>query len=133
MKAGCIPFLIDEDEIFMLFQISSDPEFGGSDPMISKGKIDEGETSKVTARREATEELGLRESNIVPGTLRKVWTGRSKGYQLIIYTCQVKNKTDFDIPHYETKAVVWMTMEEFRRAGRKDHVPIVEAIHKMLP
>ena len=54
-RAGLIPFIRSERGIEYLMMIASDPKFGGPRPMISKGKIEDGETQKQAALREAEE------------------------------------------------------------------------------
>lgn len=128
-KAGCIPY--DHDGR-MLFMISSDPSFGGPDPMIAKGHVDAGETYEQAGVREAEEELGLKRSNIVQGTLELGWKGELAGmtgsYPFEVYMCNIDDVVDFNEPHYETKEVVWMTLEDFSMKGRKSQLHIVKAI-----
>lgn len=56
VKAGILPYHVDGDTLRFLFMISSDPAFGGSDPVVSKGNIDAGvdagESSLQAALRE---------------------------------------------------------------------------------
>lgn len=135
-KAGLIPYTIDADgNVKLLFQVSSNPKFGGAKPMISKGCIEEGEAPVVAALREAMEELGLRTSNIK--NINDIWLGwqghvvlTSSSYDLAIYACEVESlsRKDFDKPSYETKYTVPMTPESFAEKGRVDHRHIVELI-----
>lgn len=128
-KAGCIPY--DHDGR-MLFMISSDADYGGPDPMIAKGHVDPGETYQQAGIREAEEELGLKTSNIVQGTIELGWKGELRGnlesYPFEVFMCNVDDVVDFNKPHYETKEVVWLTMEEFNKVGRKSQRHIVQAI-----
>lgn len=131
-KAGCIPYVLDANgEPRMAFMISSDANFGGPDPMIAKGGIDEGESPEQAGVREAQEELGLRTTNIVDGTLTLGWQGQLRGmdstYDFHVFTCQVDDVLDFDKPDFETEEVVWMTAEEFMHRGRDTQRHIVLA------
>lgn len=133
-KAGMIPYHIDEDGVIrMLFMVASDPRFGGPKPMISKGDIEEGEDEKIAAIREAQEELGLRDDNMLHQPW-KGWSGhvklRSSEYDLTIYACQVASlkRSLFDKPHFETRFTVSMTQDRFHEIGRADHKPIVDHI-----
>jgi 8-oxo-dGTP pyrophosphatase MutT (NUDIX family) len=131
-KAGLIPYIVDTDgQLKMLFMVASDPKFGGSKPMISKGTIEDGETTEHAAIREAIEELGLKLEN-VKGTLIKVFedkvTLRSSNYDLTIYGVEVHNKTDFDKWDHETLFATWMTLDSFDAKGRRDHKPIVKTL-----
>ena len=131
-KAGILPYYMDGDTLRFLFMISSDPAFGGSDPMISKGKIDAGESSLQAALREGEEELGLKRHNIVDGTLEAGWSGMVSGldarYRMDIYICEVKSMVDFGIPHHETKETVWLDLALALKRVRASHRPIVTAI-----
>ncbi len=131
-KAGCIPYIIDNGEPKMAFLVSSDANFGGGEPMIAKGGIDGNESPKEAGIREAEEELGLRRSNIVDGTIQSGWSGELEGlkhnYKFDVFMCQVKSQKDFDTPGRETKEVLWFTLEEFKAKGRKSHLHIVETI-----
>lgn len=129
-KAGLIPYIIEGGKPVFMFMKSSDASFGGDAPMISKGHIDDGETPKEAAIREAEEELGLNRSNMVTSTLKEVWRGELSGqtetYVMVVYVCQVKDKANFGKPHYETESVHWMTNEEFQKRGRKSQTEIVQ-------
>lgn len=133
-KAGIIPFIIEDGQVYMMFMESSDAEFGGPDPMIAKGHVDPGESFAITAMREGFEELGLKPSNCA--NPRLAWKGELSGmdnhYEFHVYTVQVRNKTDFGTPHFETKAVHWLTPKEFASKGRPSQNHIVQAIAKSL-
>jgi len=105
--------------------------------MISKGGIDDGEDELSAAIREAKEELGLRESNMIetPWCFFSEFVKlTSSSYDLDLYACQVSSasRKDFDKPCYETKFTVWMTRDRFNEIGRKDHKPIVEKLYERL-
>ena len=127
LKAGIIPTFNGE----MMFMISSDGEFGGTDPMISKGHIDDGETPEEAAIREGGEELGLKRSNFASKP-KLAWQDEIKGltasYIMSIYTVEVKNKEDFGKFHYETAETVWMSKNQFAKTGRKSQRDIVNSI-----
>lgn len=131
-KAGILPYYMDGDARKFLFMISSDPAFGGSDPMISKGKIDAGESSLQAALREGEEELGLKRHNIVDGTLEAGWSGMVSGlddrYRMDIYVCEVKSMVDFGTPQYETEKTIWLDLASALKRVRASHRPIVNAI-----
>lgn len=131
-KAGILPYYMDGDTRKFLFMISSDPAFGGSEPMISKGNIDAGESSLQAALREGEEELGLKRHNIVDGTLEAGWSGMVSGldarYHMDIYICEVKSMTDFGTPQYETEKTIWLDLVSALKQVRTSHRPIVTAI-----
>lgn len=130
-KSGLIPWFNDNGVVRMMFMISSNAEFGGSDPMISKGHIDNNETAESAAIREAEEELGLKKSNIK--NIKLGWTGAQSGltesYKMSVFVANIKDPNDFGSFHYETASTVWMTIDEFRKSGRKSQLKIVETCH----
>lgn len=135
-RAGLIPFIINADgAIEYLMMVASDPKFGGPRPMISKGKIEDGETPIVAAVREAEEELGLAQRNI-RGDIFEVFSGRqelfSGAYHLTVFGAEIQSRWDFDKWCDETDYTLWMTLEEFRVKGRRDHIKFVEAIEERI-
>ena len=129
-KAGLIPFCKINGKIVMCFMVSSNARYGGALPQIAKGNVDPGECVQEAALREAQEELGLRVSNIIPGTMHECWDSifstRKNKYRLAVYTAEVKDIDSFDLPCYETEYTVWMTLEEFMKDGRVDQQSIVQ-------
>lgn len=124
-RAGLVPFHIAEDgEIEMLFMIPSDQRYGGSDPQMAKGRIEDDEEPEETALREGKEELGLISGN-VDGHLEYfgVHLGRTH-----VYACEVKSKDRFGIYSGETEDVRWMTEDDFRKNGRDIHRDIVAMV-----
>jgi 8-oxo-dGTP pyrophosphatase MutT (NUDIX family) len=128
-KAGLIPYKFDEDgELMMLFMISSDPEYGGPDPQISKGNIDNGESALNAALREAHEELGLPKYNInkieklTDGTFN---TGEFQ-YSLTLFIGEVLDVAKFDPHGDETLFTQWLSVSMFEKVGRKIHLPFVK-------
>jgi len=135
-RAGLIPYMRGEDgQLSYLMMVSSDPKFGGPRPMISKGKIEKGETKLEAAVREAEEELGFKMRN-ARGNLVQVAEERvtlhSGAYDLAVYGAEIIDKYDFDKWCDETEYVVWMTLSEFRNKGRRDHVKYVEKLENIV-
>lgn len=131
-RAGLIPYTRNErGELIYLMMVASDPLFGGPKPMISKGKIEDGEMPMETALREAQEELGLLESNL-KGDIKLVAEEqvrlRSGTYFLSVYAVEVNNRRDFGMWEDETEFTQWMTLAEFKEYGRKDHYKYLELI-----
>jgi len=132
-RAGLIPYMRNNDgSIQYLMMVSSDPKFGGPRPMISKGKIEKGESKLEAAIREAEEELGLRRANIEMFTLQMIADERvvlhSGAYSLALYACEIKDRYDFGKWCDETEYITWMSLDDFREHGRKDHLKYVELL-----
>lgn len=135
-RAGLIPFLKSEDgDLLYLTMVSSDPKFGGPRPMISKGKIEEGETPTECAIREAEEELGLKRRNL-RGPLLDIFSGRvelfSCAYTLTVFGVEIQDRYDFDKWGDETEYAEWLSLSEFRKHGRKDHIKFIEELERQV-
>lgn len=133
-RSGLIPFLRAEDgTLHYLMMVSSDPKFGGPRPMISKGKIEAGETPLGCAIREAEEELGLKQRNL-RGPFVELFEGRvelySCAYTLYVFGVEIQDRYDFDKWCDETEFTTWMTLEDFKQRGRRDHVRFVEELER---
>lgn len=133
-RAGLIPFRYDEyGDLFYLMMVSSDPKFGGPRPMISKGKIEDGETPLEAAVREAEEELGFKQRN-ARGAVLSIFEGRqelySGAYHLSVYGVEIQDRYDFDNWCDETEYTVWFSLEQFKVEGRRDHIKFVEALEE---
>ena len=136
-RAGLIPYMRNEGgELQFLMMVSSNSKFGGPRPMISKGKIEKNESTLAAAVREAEEELGLHKRNIRKGTLKDLAEERvvlrSGAYHLTVFACEIVDRYDFGKWCDETEYTVWMTLDEFREKGRKDHVKYVERLAAQL-
>jgi 8-oxo-dGTP pyrophosphatase MutT (NUDIX family) len=135
-RAGLIPFLRDENgKVHYLMMVASDPKFGGPRPMISKGKIERGETPLGCAIREAEEELGLKQRNL-RGPFHELFEGRvelySCAYNLYVFGAEIQDRYDFDKWCDETSHTEWHDLESFRSCGRRDHITFVEKLEEVL-
>lgn len=135
-RAGLIPYLFENGVPKYLMMVSSDPKFGGPRPMISKGKIEEGETPYETAIREAEEELGLDRLNIKNGDVFllaeeqvRLYSGT---YFLSVYGCEILDRSFFHMWCDETSHILWMSLPEFREDGRRDHLKYVEMLEEKI-
>lgn len=136
-RAGLIPFIKGDDGNYRyLMMVSSDPKFGGPRPMISKGKIEEGETTLICAIREAEEELGLLRENITGTGVFHLADDRvilrSGTYDLTVYAAEILDRWNFVPWCSETEYTVWKTLEEFKTDGRRDHIKYVEMLEQHL-
>lgn len=134
-KAGLVPYYRKDSEVYMMFMVSSDANFGGGLPQIAKGNVDSGEEIADAAVREAQEELGLDEYNVVPNTFARVWddmvTGLEERYNLTVYCAEVADPNRFNQPGHETAQTVWMTADQFQQKGREIHKDIVKAVEQL--
>lgn len=135
-RAGLIPWMRNSDGVLeFLMMVSSNAMFGGPRPMISKGKIEDGENSFECAVREAEEELGMRRDNMVgePEFLvndRVVL--RSGTYDLTLYSVAIQSRWDFEKWCDETEYTVWHTVESFKLEGRRDHIKYLSMLEDKL-
>jgi len=63
-RAGLIPYIVENNEIMMLFMKPSDSKYGGNLFQIAKGKLEKDESFEQAAIREAGEELGFTKLNM---------------------------------------------------------------------
>jgi 8-oxo-dGTP pyrophosphatase MutT (NUDIX family) len=134
-RAGLIPYLWNQGVPNFLMMIASDSKFGGPRPMLSKGKIEDGESEIECALREAEEELGLLRENLTDKPFlvaEEQVVLRSGTYYLTVYAAPIRDRWDFGKWCDETEYTRWMTLEEFREEGRKDHIKFVEQLSSML-
>ena len=132
-KAGLIPYFFNEElgAFEYLMMVSSNAAYGGPDPMISKGGQDPGEDTLTTAIREAQEELGLKVENLAEPP--QLLTEKSyKNYKLTVYFAPVRSKHYFGEFCYETKETRWMTLADFVKFGREDHLIFVQDLDNLL-
>lgn len=133
-RAGLIPYMRNDDgSLNYLMMVGSDPKFGGPRPMISKGKIEDGETAIEAAIREAEEELGYKQRN-ARGAILPLFSGRvelfSGAYDLAVFGVEIQDKYDFDKWCSETAYTEWHTVDSFRKNGRRDHIKFVEMLEE---
>lgn len=122
-RAGFLPYYVEDGKLYVMFMKPSDSNFGGDCFQIAKGKVDPGETAEDAAKREASEEIGLKIANL--DTMK--YFGTFLGYTELYYG-RVIDKDDFGPHDYETGETKWMDVEEFSKVGRSLHIPIVKAL-----
>jgi len=128
-RAGLVPYFVENDgTIRMLFMRPTNHEFGTFTYQLAKGKVeDEDETFYDAAIREAKEELGMLNSNVIKTEEVGNFMGRT-----MVYVSKIKNKEMFGMYSDETESTKWLTMEEFMEEGRPLHVPVVQATYRKI-
>lgn len=122
-RAGTIPYVVENGQIYMLFMRPSDSEYGGFTYQLAKGKVEEEDASHLEAAlREAKEEVGLFIGNVIKTEEVGVFMGRTT-----VFVTKVRNKDMFGEPSFETESVKWMTPQEFQMDGRELHKPVIAA------
>lgn len=121
-RAGMVPYYITDDEqVLMMFMKPTQTEWSGDKFQLAKGRCDEGEYHGDTAVREAKEELGLLESNMVDDPYHVgQYMGRTDVWIVLIDDPEL-----FGEASDETAEVRWMSISEFLEDGRDLHRPVV--------
>lgn len=128
-RAGMICYYIDGgNRIKMLFMQPSDTTYGGNKFQLAKGRVDTGESHRDAAIREAKEEVGLFEGNMVEEPHH---VGRFLG-RTDVYVVKVFDDDMFGEPADETAETRWMTIEEFMVDGRPLHRPVVQECYDFI-
>jgi 8-oxo-dGTP pyrophosphatase MutT (NUDIX family) len=122
LKAGLVPYYRDSvnNRIMVCLMVPSDPNYGGTQPQIAKGGIDPGETALQAAKREAWEELGLPESQIVYiHQLSKMQSGK-----FTWFAAEVKSM-DLQPAGHETDKVLWLDLRSAIKQIRDWQRPVL--------
>lgn len=93
-----------EGDILFRCMIPSDSEYGGNRPQLPKGQIDEGDTPRYTAVKEAVEEAGLKTENLK-------FVSHFKHYEFMrieVFIGEVFDIDDFDEPGWESSWSGWI-------------------------
>jgi len=115
LRAGIVPYYVDQGTIWVRLMIPSNSDFGGTKLQIGKGRVEPGEDVQETAVREGEEELGLKRTNFAGPIVmvgQSLITGQEETYTFYCYAVQVKNVKNFNQPHYETGWSGWVPSEE---------------------
>lgn len=138
IKAGIVPYYVNQGQVFVYLMVPSNANYGGLDPQIAKGGVENGQSVEETAVREGEEELGLKRANIA--SLQVAWRGTITGlataqwaapvYELIVYMAGVKNPQDFGQFHYETGWAGWIGEQDISRVRSNQRAIISAVIQK---
>lgn len=128
IRAGIVPFFYQYNTLVMYFMVPSNAKFGGPDPQIAKGVLDDiTEEEERAALREGHEELGLKQSNIEEifhAHTQKKET--KKGWnKFSIFAAKIIDPCDFDVPGFETEECIWINEHEVSDFVRKDQKILV--------
>lgn len=132
MKAGMIPYFVENGEIHVCLFVSNDAQYGGDKPQIAKGHIDEGETWLDAAFREVEEETGIKilDENIVD--ISCLYAGAFRGqvskYGFIVAGVEIDRKIDTSIG--DEGEGIWMRLPEAINKIRGDQKFILENLIK---
>lgn len=136
-RAGIIPYIWDENKnaYIYMFMMPSDAKYGGAVLQIAKGVIEDTEHPEISAIREGEEELGLKRGNIIDKPFeffKSLQITAKDKYSMSVFAVEIKNKKDFNKPHFETKFTTWVTAKRFNEIGRKGHREIVTELENIL-
>lgn len=126
-RAGVIPYIIENGDVLMMFMVPSEPAYGGQEPQLAKGKVEEDETMMQAALREGAEEVGLFKGNCIITEEVGLFMGRTT-----VFVSKIKDKDMFGSPGFETESTMWLTLEQFMEQGRPLHKPVVQAAHRTI-
>jgi len=130
-RAGIYPVYIDPNgELWVCLMIPSDPAYGGPQPQMGKGRVDDGQTIEEAAIREGEEELGLRMDNMGPVEFleSKTISGLLTEYELHVYTTKVKDPKAFNTPHHESSWAGFMKIDEALSQTRENQRSCLELV-----
>jgi len=109
-RAGILPYFIKDDGTVLVYLgIPNNPKFGGYEPQLLKGCIDEGESKWDAALREAFEEGGLYADNIIDTF--KLMSDRKT--RLTIYACRIEDRKYWDDVGDEMAGRLEFPMDEY--------------------
>jgi len=128
-RSGVVPYYFNDQHQLMVYLMRpSDPDYGGTDWQIAKGKMEPGLSLLDNAMKEGAEELGLKLSN----TLGDPWLVTTDDrLSITVFAVQIQDPTDFDQPHFETDATTWLSLPADLSQVRKIHQHILSKLLSM--
>jgi 8-oxo-dGTP pyrophosphatase MutT (NUDIX family) len=130
-RAGIYPVFIDQNgQMWVCLMIPSDPAYGGPQPQMGKGRVDDGQTNEEAAVREGEEELGLRRDNMgkVELITRQTIAGLQTSYDIYVYSTIVEDPKAFDEPHYESSWAGFLEIDDAIARTRSNQRPFLEMV-----
>lgn len=122
-RSGLVPYYIDGDgSIWFCLMVPSDPKYGGTDPQIAKGILEDDLEFLDNAIKEAQEELGY----IHKEHYDIIYFGERNNIQ--IYFVGVDD-TNLDEAGYETGEVVWIKDIQLVREWQR---PVLQEIKNLI-
>lgn len=133
MKAGVVPFYIENNNIKIMLVIPSNPAYGGTHYQISKGRQDGNEKPIETAKREAFEEMGLDKSNVSDFFFcaKEKIQGMTRSYNLHIFAAEIKNPLKFSKSDFEIKTKNWIDADNIMIIRRTQQSLIKKVIKQI--
>lgn len=128
-RTGTIPYWFDEiGHLYVCLFTSNNPEYGGSEPSVPKGGIDENESIAHGAIRETHEETGIPMSDLtdIMSVKTSVIAGMTSSYDLHVFASLVPQMTKLS-PTREGQGK-WMTIEDALREIRAIHKEFLVAL-----
>ncbi len=133
VKAGGLPFVIEDGIVHFLLMVPSDPAYGGDRPQISKGHINKGEDFIKAGLRECEEEMGVTDHNRgkIVGVVSETVTGLDLTYELKIVVFPIKDRKHLVKTDKETAKIVWVNENELNKV-RRSHLGLLQKALKLI-
>ena len=132
-KAGAIIFTRNPKPLVLLIK-SSNPAFGGTAWQLPKGQIDPGETPDQAGYREAKEEAGLMDSDVLKVIDLGTFTlkGMMETYGIHFQAVETHKPKVSGTYHFETGETKWFTVEDAEKLIRKDQKQVLDKLISVL-
>lgn len=132
-KAGAIIFTRNPKPLVLMLK-SSNPAFGGTSWQLPKGQIDSGESPEQAGIREAKEEAGLMDSDVLKITDLGTFTlkGMMDTYGIHFQAVETHKPKVSGTYHFETGETKWFTVEDAEKLIRKDQKQVLDKLISVL-